>query len=270
MADRDLDIEVINAIGKTVVRPFFAVDLEFDSPNQLYFWSGIGDLTVGGITYTGAGDLLQVSDVRESSDISANGATLTMSGIPSTLTNLAETEPYQGRTCRIKFGLLDFELLEDSLLLYDDDNVLDISEYGTGGDVNDLDPVMMLRPSAENSYVRLYRDREVNGLLPVLGLGPDGGYIEDGLDHSQLVGLDLSTSQPASLFELFTGTMDQINSTDGEQTATISLSVESKLIDLQRARNRRYTDNNQQGRYSGDLAFEFVNRLQDEDIPYGS
>lgn len=208
---RSIIQEIIDASEKVTVVPFFAVELLFDSPNELRFWSGIGDLTIDGDTYTGAGDLLKVSDVRESSDIAANGATLTMSGVPSDLISLAIDEPYQGRIAKIKFGLIDRDLLEDALLLTE------------GGD--------FLTTEA-------------------------GEYI------------DLTVSQPANYFDLFVGYMDQMNIQEGPQFSTISISVESKLVTLEKPNNARYTDNYQQSQYSGDLAFEFVNRIQDEDLTW--
>lgn len=210
---RTIPLETINAATKPTLRPFFAVDLSFDSPNELRMWSGYGDLTIGSTTYTGAGQLLQVSDIRESSDVAANGATLTLSGIPSNLINLALDEDYQGRLCRIKFGLIDLELL-DAVLSIDGTDLLLIND--------------------------------------------DGDF------------LDVSASQPASFFDLFVGYMDQMNISEGPDTSTISLSVENKMIDLERARSRRYTDAGQQSRFTGDLAFEFVTRLQGESIEWGA
>lgn len=208
---RSILTEIIDAANKTVVAPFFAVDLEFDSPNELRFWSGVGDLVVGGVTYVGAGNMLSVSEVRESSDLAANGATLTLSGIPSNLIDLAIGEPYQGRIARINFGLIDYDLLESAFLLKED------------GD----------------------------GLLL-----ESGGRI------------DLRVTQPANFFNLFSGYMDQMNIVDSGDTSTIALSIENKLIDLERPRVRRYTDQSQQSRFPGDLAFEFVNRLQSEEVTW--
>lgn len=208
---RNIIPEIIDAATKDVVRPFFAVDLEFDSPNELRFWSGIGDLTVAGVTYTGAGDLMSVSEVRESSDLSANGATLTMSGIPSELINIAIDEPYQGRVCKISFGLIDLSLLSEG-----------------------------------------YLQTEASDFI----LLESGGRI------------DLRVTQVANFFNLFSGYMDQMNIVENGESSTISVSVENKLIDLERPRTRRYTDKSQQQRYSGDLAFEFVTRLQGEELTW--
>lgn len=101
---RDITTEVLNALDDDVVYPFFAVDLDFAS-GSLYVWSGFGDLTIGDKTYLGAGTLLNVSSVEETTEIEAKGATLTMSGIPSSFLSLALDEQYQGRECRIYFGM---------------------------------------------------------------------------------------------------------------------------------------------------------------------
>lgn len=101
---RDISVSLLNSLDDGVVYPFFAVDLDFSS-SPLYVWSGYGDLTIGSKTYLGAGQLLSVSSVEESTEIEAKGASITMSGIPSDFLSLALTEPYQGRECRIYFGM---------------------------------------------------------------------------------------------------------------------------------------------------------------------
>lgn len=59
------------------------------------------------------------------------------------------------------------------------------------------------------------------------------------------------------------GRMDQITHTEGE-TATVALTIESRLADLERPRIRRYTAADHEAEYPGDLAFAFV-----EDIANG-
>jgi hypothetical protein len=98
----------------------------------LYLWTGLGNLTVGGITYIGTGNMLQISEVKETADIAAAGATLTLSGIPTEILALALQEPYQGRLCYIKFGMIgankDFLLKQDgSFILLEDSSAIDIS-----------------------------------------------------------------------------------------------------------------------------------------------
>lgn len=101
---RDISASLLGSLDDGVVYPFFAIDIDFSS-GPLYVWSGYGDLTIGAKTYLGAGQLLNVSSVEETTEIEAKGATLTMSGIPSSFLSLALTEPYQGRECRIYFGM---------------------------------------------------------------------------------------------------------------------------------------------------------------------
>ena len=57
------------AVAK-VVRPIFLVHMVFDS-SELNIWSGVGDLSFDSVTYTGLGDLLSISEIKETSDISA-------------------------------------------------------------------------------------------------------------------------------------------------------------------------------------------------------
>ena len=101
---RDLPVEFIGELTREVVYPFFAVEIDFAS-GPLYVWTGYGDLIANGNTYLGAGQLVNISSIEETTEIEAKGATITMSGIPSSFLSLALTEPYQGRPCRIYFGL---------------------------------------------------------------------------------------------------------------------------------------------------------------------
>ena len=138
------------ALSEAEVYPFFAVELMFDTrtidfggvtveAGPLYFWTGLGELTIGGITYIGTGNMLQISEVTETADIAAAGATLTLTGIPTDILALALQEPYQGRLCYIKFGMIgankDFLLKEDgSFILLENSSAIDIS----AGDPNVL------------------------------------------------------------------------------------------------------------------------------------
>ena len=210
---RGLPGDILHAAEQTIVQPFFAVELLFDSPNELYFWTGIGSFVHEGVTYVGTGNLMQISEVQESSDIAARGATIALSGIPSSLIGLALDEDYQGRTCKIKFGLVGSGFGADARLMVSDTEYLSTDGAGTR--------------------------------------------------------LNISHDGPVSMFDLFVGFMDQMQIDENPETCTIALTVENKLIDLQRPRTRRYTDNDHQSRFSGDVAFEFVTRLQNETFDWG-
>lgn len=118
MATRQLTTNIREALDDAVVYPFYAVNLFFDE-GTVRLWTGSGDLSIAGITYTGVGTLLGISSVEETADLSARGVELTLSGIPSSLLSLALSSTYQGRECDLLFGLFvtDELLKEDSTFL---------------------------------------------------------------------------------------------------------------------------------------------------------
>ncbi len=176
----------------------------------LYFWTGLGDTTIDGITYIGTGNLMQISSIQETAEIQAAGATLTFSGIPADLLSLALSVPYQGRIGKIKFGLID----------------------------------------ADNNLLQL--ETAFNMLL------------ESGID----IGLE-NPEQSNVLVDMFVGYMDQMNIDESPDTATISLSLESKLLDLDKPVIRRYNNESQKALFPNDKAFEFLNDLQGKDLSWG-
>lgn len=177
---RSLTPAITNAIQQTEVFPYFAVEMLFDN-TPVRTWTGQGTLTLDGEDYLGVGQLLNISAIEETSEMAVKGATLTLSGVPSSSLSLALTQPYQGRVCNIYFGV--------------------IGQVGAS--------------------------------------------------------------------ELFSGYMDQMNITEGAEESTIELMVESKLIDLERARVARFTSGYQKSIYPNDLGLDFIEDLQDRKLPWG-
>jgi hypothetical protein len=103
---RDLTTDFKNGITAGTVRPVVTIVGDFDS-ETLRFWNGIGQFSYGGDTYTGAGVLLKVTDVTETQNIEARGASFELSGIPSSLLAVALDEPYQDRPVTQTFHALD-------------------------------------------------------------------------------------------------------------------------------------------------------------------
>ena len=56
---------------------------------------------------------------------------------------------------------------------------------------------------------------------------------------------------------------------EGTDTSTITVKVESKLLELERQRVLRYTSAIQKSLYSGDKGFDFVDQLQDKKFIWG-
>jgi hypothetical protein len=182
---RNLSTEMQAVSTAEVVRPIMFVECEFDS-GDINLWNGVGSLAYSGKNYIGAGNLLAVEPVSESTDLRANGTSVTLSGLNNTLVGLAKDEDYQGRALTVKLGAMD--------------------------ESNDViaDPVIM-----------------------------------------------------------FSGFMDTMMLTDSGESSTITIDVENKLIQMDRARVRRFTDNDQRIDYPNDDGFSFVTKIQDREINWG-
>lgn len=182
---RNLSTEMQAVSTAEVVRPIMFVECEFDS-GDINLWNGVGSLSYGGKNYIGAGNLLAVEPVSESTDLRANGTSVTLSGLNNTLVGLAKDEDYQGRALTVKLGAMD--------------------------ESNDViaDPVIM-----------------------------------------------------------FSGFMDTMMLTDSGESSTITIDVENKLIQMDRAKVRRFTDNDQRIDYPNDDGFSFVTKIQDREINWG-
>ena len=69
--------------------------------------------------------------------------------------------------------------------------------------------------------------------------------------------------------EVFSGQLNKMTIEDSGDTSTIAVLVDSKLIGLEKASNRRYTSENQKARYAGDTFFDYVTAIQDAEIVWG-
>ena len=64
--------------------------------------------------------------------------------------------------------------------------------------------------------------------------------------------------------------MDVPTITDGTDTIAVAISVETRMVDLQRARAWRFTNQDQQLFSPGDLGFQFVGALQNFTVYWGT
>lgn len=95
-----------SAVTADLVRPIILVQCAFDSGN-LNLWNGVGNLTVSSVDYVGAGTLLNIGQIAETSELQANGITVTLSGITDPLLAKARDEDYQGRELKVLLGAMD-------------------------------------------------------------------------------------------------------------------------------------------------------------------
>jgi hypothetical protein len=68
---------------------------------------------------------------------------------------------------------------------------------------------------------------------------------------------------------LFTGKVDTSKLTDSISEATLTISLESVLVDFDRPKDLRYNHESQQSIYPGDLFFEYVEQLQNAHYYWG-
>lgn len=114
---RNVHPDLVAALNVNGCQPFYAVEYLIDDAggarwNQpgysgnraIRLWTGLGDRVIGGNTYTGSGSLLSISGLKETAELRANGASITLSGIDPSIIALAIGEPYQGRRVNVYLG----------------------------------------------------------------------------------------------------------------------------------------------------------------------
>lgn len=115
-----------------------------------------------------------------------------------------------------------------------------------------------------------YQNRTANVYFGIIGV-PDllktesGDYFVD----FDLINFDVSSSDRNEYIPIFTGLMDQMTIADSGDTLNIGLTVESRMIDLERPRIWRYTSEDQKRVYPTDKGFDYVNDLQTKTILWG-
>lgn len=82
--------------------------------------------------------------------------------------------------------------------------------------------------------------------------------------------LDQSDTIIADPYQIFAGRMDAVEIDDGTETATIRVHAESRMIDLRRNNERRYTHEDQQLDFPGDDGLKFMPTAQTTPFVWGS
>lgn len=362
---RTVPAAVLTALEQPEVRPFYAVEIDLDS-GPLRLWTGYGDRTIGGQTYTGGGNLVAISGLEEVADLSAKNITLTLSGMPSSVVSLALQEPYQRRKVRVFWGVetgsgpLPAELVQIASISAQDNSTWTLRSYdassyvgrdvrlviryqsgssftgdaqfddftiggttydpenGTEGFQRNSDAGSSVSSYASVSWQSLATG-EVNGLFnrdsggtPSTGTantsgntgsfyyyaeastsgfpdkyfwlrspqvtlssgtvsfysaqnGATCGPITAYLDVAEAAG---SGGSGFDVVEVFSGSLNQMIIEDGPESGAISVTVDSKLVELEGASNRRYTSLSHKTRYPTDTFFDFVAKIQDKGVRF--
>lgn len=149
---RTITTAVQTEFDADVLRPFYAVELAFDSGTSR-IWSGYGDITFGGNTYSGVGTLGAISRIEETQEIASTGVRFGLSGIPSDILSVALSEPYQGRSAKIYLGVFDanYGVIADPFLCFD--GRMDVMAINDDGDTSTI------TVTAEHRLIDLERPR---------------------------------------------------------------------------------------------------------------
>jgi len=70
--------------------------------------------------------------------------------------------------------------------------------------------------------------------------------------------------------EIFSGQTDIVAIDEGAESSAVTVAIESRLVDLKRKRDRRYTSEDQQREHPSDLGFDLVPSLQEEEVLFGA
>ncbi len=182
MATRDLATDQLAMIVAASKRPVLFYEGEF-SGGTLRLWTGVGTISWNSQSWTGAGSLLGIGEIQETTEIRASGTTLSLNGLSTSFISLALAQCRKGLPGRVWLG-----------------------------------------------------------------------------------GLDASNAVIADPYMAFEGRLDVPEITDEGETCNVSVSYESRLILLERPKERRVTHEDQQIDYPGDLFREYIAGLQDREI----
>lgn len=106
MATRpDIDAMAVQKLTEGNQNLVFALKLEFDT-ETIRLHSGMGELTIDGEVYEGAGTLLSISDIEDSSELRSSGVTFALSGMNPEVLGYALSEDYQNRKATLKMAFL--------------------------------------------------------------------------------------------------------------------------------------------------------------------
>jgi hypothetical protein len=94
------------ALSAPTVRPVLFLEMDFASGVARYVTAG-ASIAWNTYDWLAVGNLIDIGPIEETSELSASGIKLTISGVPSSLISLALGEAIQGRRITIWFGLID-------------------------------------------------------------------------------------------------------------------------------------------------------------------
>lgn len=171
---RTLPAALATELDATELRPFYAIELLFDS-GDLRFWTGYDEIEVNNEIWTGSGLVIGLSGTSEPADLSANGLTITFSALDSSIIAVMLGENYRGRSAKVYIGALDstnqpvsdmyqvFAGRMDIMTLQENGNVATIA-INVENVLIDLDRPRPIRLTSEDQLNRYSGDQSLSGV----------------------------------------------------------------------------------------------------------
>lgn len=103
---RTIDAALLTALASDVVRTIYLVRIDFDG-GTVAWNTGYRDISYGGKTYIGIGEIMSLGAVKESTGVAAAGISITIAGIKPEVVSLLLSEPYINRPVWLYHTLLD-------------------------------------------------------------------------------------------------------------------------------------------------------------------
>lgn len=116
---RSMTTDMLNALQERILRMTFFYEGNFKD-GALRLWNGIGDVAWDGHTWTGAGHLIKINNVEETSDIRAAGVSLSLGGVNPAMVSLCLLQARRNLIGRIWIGLTaaDNSIISDPTVLF--------------------------------------------------------------------------------------------------------------------------------------------------------
>jgi hypothetical protein len=90
------------------IKLLLLVEVLLDTPER--FWSGTGVLQYDGKSWIGAGKLISISAIKETSNLQANGLKLSLSGIDAIASSQLNFGDFRSKRCNVSLGYSDPDL----------------------------------------------------------------------------------------------------------------------------------------------------------------
>lgn len=112
-------------------------------------------------TYIGVGDLLALGSVQESAELKANGTSITLTGVKTSLIAIARDEDYQGKKATIKLGAMNesAQVITTPVTLFT--GFMDVMSIADSGETSTINVTVENKLIAfERKYVRRFTDND--------------------------------------------------------------------------------------------------------------